>query len=101
MRRFEQELLRKKQSADAYAIRSVRSHGDARDLCAGESEHMVHPGIRCGLHSRFRIWLSTRRVALRSGRDHLVDSRSQTLVEGAVSSECLNEMKAIEIRAMK
>ena len=31
----------------------------------------------------------------------MVDSRSQTLVEGAVSSEWLNEMKTIEMKAVK
>ena len=72
---------RRKQQRDyAYAIRTVRSDRDVGHLCIGEPQFLVHPGVRRRLPARLCVWFSARRVALRSGRGHLVGSSPAPLV---------------------
>src|SRR6266446_6058769 len=67
----------------AYAIRTVRSDRDARHLCVGEPQSLVHPGIRSCLRARLCLWFSARRLALWSGRGHLVGRGPAPLASGA------------------
>src|ERR1700682_3435569 len=73
----------------AYAIRTVRSNCDARHLCVGEPQSLVHPGVRRCLRARLRLWFSARRLALRSSRGDLVGGGRAPLVSGtAVKGLC-------------
>ena len=54
------------------AIRTARSHGDARYLCPRKTHSLVHSRFCDFLRSRLCVWLSPRRVAVRASRGCLV-----------------------------
>ena len=70
-----------------YLIRIVRGDRDVGHVCIGESQPVVHPGIRRRLLARLGVRFSARRVALWSGRGHLVGGGPEALVSGREQPE--------------
>jgi hypothetical protein len=71
---------RKLERDDADAIWIICRDRDAGHLCDGESQHLVHPGVRRRMHASLGLWIPAGRVALWSCRGDLVGSSRPPLV---------------------
>src|SRR5580704_3193200 len=63
-------------------VRIVCRHSHAGVLRLRESKPMVHSGIRRRVSAGFGLWISPRRLALRSGRGNLVAGSGPAMVAG-------------------
>src|ERR1700690_1877485 len=62
------------------SIWSIRGHRDARHLCAGRSQHLVHSRLRRFMRTWFGLRISARRMAFWRGGSYLVSGGSAPLV---------------------
>jgi hypothetical protein len=62
---------------------TLRGSGDARLLCAGKAQPMVHLRLRLRMRTRFNLWLFARCVALWRSGSRMVSGGAAPLVAGA------------------
>jgi DNA alkylation repair enzyme len=79
-------------------FRAFRSHGHARFLRPGESQSVVHPGIRAGLPSRIRLRIPAGSMAIRNCRSGLGIGCIAPLATGGTASPEIGR-RALAVRA--
>jgi hypothetical protein len=77
----------------ALNVRLGSGHGDARDLCSGIKEPLVHLGLCIRLRGGIGLRISSRRLALWSGRGNLVRGCGSALVPQAQGCQTTSEFR--------
>ena len=72
-------------SETSYRFWTLCRHGDVDFLRAGKTQPLVHLRFRRRVRAGFGLWLSARRMALRSGGSRLVGGGAPALVASARS----------------